>query len=61
MESIKRFIRDESGVTAAEYGIILGCIAAAVITGLALFYNQLGGVFSRWGQWFQARSAPPAP
>ena len=54
MESIKRFIRDESGVTAAEYGIILGCIAAAVITGLALFYNQLGGVFSRWGQWFQS-------
>ena len=52
MESIRRFIRDETGVTAAEYGIILGCIAAAVITAIALFYTNLGNFFSGWGAWF---------
>jgi Flp pilus assembly pilin Flp len=61
MESIMRFLREETGVTAAEYGIILGCIAAAVIVGLGLFYTNLGAIFNNWGLWFGARGAPPAP
>jgi pilus assembly protein Flp/PilA len=52
MESIRRFMREESGVTAAEYGIILGSIAGILITGIIVFYSELGNLFSRWGGWF---------
>jgi pilus assembly protein Flp/PilA len=52
MESIKRFIREESGVTAAEYGIILGCLGAIVVTGILAFYQNLGSIFTNWGSWF---------
>jgi Flp pilus assembly pilin Flp len=61
MESIMRFMREETGVTAAEYGIILGCIAAAVITAIGLFYTNLGNVFDSWAQWFGAAKAPAVP
>jgi Flp pilus assembly pilin Flp len=62
MEFIRRFMRDETGVTAAEYGIILGCLAAIVVTGIALFYTNLGHIFANWATWFQgaAGSVPGA-
>lgn len=36
--AISRFLQDESGATAIEYGLIAACIALAIITAL----NQLG-------------------
>lgn len=58
MESIRRFMRDETGVTAAEYGIILGSIAGILILGIIFFYTELGNLFSRWGGWFAGKSPP---
>ena len=31
MERIKRFLRDEAGATAVEYGIMLAAIAAIIV------------------------------
>jgi pilus assembly protein Flp/PilA len=55
MESIMRFMREETGVTAAEYGIILGCIAAIMVLGIAAFFTNLGDVFTNWAAWFKGK------
>jgi pilus assembly protein Flp/PilA len=54
MELIRRFMREETGVTAAEYGIILGSIAGILIVAMVFFYTELGGLFSSWGTWFSS-------
>jgi Flp pilus assembly pilin Flp len=56
MQSVKRFFRDESGMTAAEYGILLGLAAGVLVFGVAFFYQELGQLISRWGTFF---SNPP--
>jgi pilus assembly protein Flp/PilA len=57
MEAIRRFMREETGVTAAEYGIILGSIALILISGIIYFYTELGNLFSYWGDHFKKRPA----
>lgn len=42
----RRFLRDEQGVTAIEYGLIAALIAVAVIVTVTAVGNQLSGVFS---------------
>jgi len=54
MKRIKHFILEESGVTAMEYGMILGLLAAAVIAGIGLFYTNLADIFNDWATWFAA-------
>ena len=46
MDLIQRFIRDESGATAIEYGLIAGLVAVAIITALSLLGGSLDGLFS---------------
>ena len=58
MKTIKRFLREETGLTAAEYGIVLGLITAVLVVGIGVFYNGLGNLFSKWGVWFDSKSAP---
>lgn len=41
-----RFLNDESGATAIEYGLIAGLIAVAIITGATALGNSLDGMFS---------------
>jgi Flp pilus assembly pilin Flp len=59
MKFIRNFLREESGATAAEYGIIVGTIGALLIGGLVFFYDEMGTLFSAWGKWFQG-GKPPA-
>jgi pilus assembly protein Flp/PilA len=42
-----RFIKDESGATAIEYGLIAALIAVAIITALNLVSDQLDALFGR--------------
>jgi Flp pilus assembly pilin Flp len=58
VEAIRRFVQDESGITAAEYGIILGAITGVLVLGIVYFYTNLGNLFSKWGGWFSTRSTP---
>jgi pilus assembly protein Flp/PilA len=42
---IKRFFREEKGVTAIEYALIAGLIAVAIVTSLTDVQTALKGVF----------------
>jgi pilus assembly protein Flp/PilA len=46
LNSITRFLRDEEGATAIEYGIIAGLIAVTLVTTLTNVGTQLKAVFT---------------
>lgn len=41
-----RFLKDESGATAIEYGLIAGLIAVAIITGATSLGGSLNSMFT---------------
>lgn len=41
--SIRKFLKEEDGITALEYGILAALVAAALI---AVFYPALSGMFT---------------
>jgi pilus assembly protein Flp/PilA len=43
---ISRFAKDESGVTAIEYGLIAALIAVVIITAVTLVGTTLSGTFN---------------
>jgi len=45
MEKIKRFFKEEEGVTAIEYGLIAALIAVGIIATVTLVRNGLQGTF----------------
>jgi pilus assembly protein Flp/PilA len=49
MKTITRFVKDESGATAIEYGLIAALIAVAIIVGATLLGGQLGLLFQGIG------------
>ena len=44
--SLTRFVVDESGATAVEYGLIVACIFLAIIGGLSLFANNASNMYT---------------
>ena len=46
---IARFVKDESGATAIEYGLIAALIARAIITGAGALGNAINGKFTLIG------------
>jgi len=46
---ISRFMRDESGATAIEYGLIAALIALAIITGAGALGNAINAKFTKIG------------
>ena len=43
---IERFLRDESGATAIEYGLLAGLIAVVIIAGVTLLGTNLSSTFN---------------
>ncbi|CCM73942.1 Flp family type IVb pilin [Rhizobium mesoamericanum] len=43
---VSRFLKDESGATAIEYGLIAALISVALITGATALGSKLNNVFS---------------
>jgi pilus assembly protein Flp/PilA len=43
---VSRFLKDDSGATAIEYGLIAALIAVAIITALTTVGSKLGGTFN---------------
>ncbi len=41
-----RFMKDQSGATAVEYGLILAGIAVAILAALSLIGTNIAGVFN---------------
>ena len=44
---LTRFLRDDSGATAIEYGLIISLIFLAILTSLTAFGNTSSGLFNR--------------
>jgi len=42
-----RFVKDESGATAIEYGLIAALVAVGIIAGATALGTQLSSLFSR--------------
>jgi len=47
MNMFKRFLKDESGATAIEYGLIAALLAVAIIATLGLVGEQLNATFEK--------------
>jgi pilus assembly protein Flp/PilA len=57
-----RFAKDESGVTAIEYGLIAALVGVAIIAGATLLGQQLNTTFTSISDTMSgATPAPPAP
>ena len=46
MKKIARFVKDESGVTAIEYGLIAAAIAMVLIVSAKPLGNAIGNLFN---------------
>lgn len=46
MRAIARMLKDRSGATAIEYGLIAALVAVAIIVGLTALGNNLNGTFN---------------
>ena len=44
---VTRFLKDESGATAIEYGLIAALIAVVLVTSLKAVGSSLGGAFTK--------------
>ena len=42
---VSRFVKDESGATAIEYGLIAALIAVVIITAVGLLGNRVAATF----------------
>ena len=47
MNMFKRFLKDESGATAIEYGLIAALLAVAIIATLGAVGDQLDATFGK--------------
>lgn len=58
---IARFVKDESGATAIEYGLIAALIAVAIIAGAGAVGSQLAAKFDLIKTKLEGANATPAP
>jgi pilus assembly protein Flp/PilA len=47
MNAIRKFVADESGVTAIEYGLIAALIAAAIVISVTLLGTNISALFTK--------------
>jgi pilus assembly protein Flp/PilA len=55
-----RFVKDESGATAIEYGLIAALVAVAAIAGMTAVGGKLQSLFSGIAALLKAPTAPAA-
>ncbi len=60
MMNLKRFLKDESGATAIEYGLIAALVSVAIIAAVTALGTSLSGVFDGIATELDA-AATPAP
>ena len=44
---VSRFVKDESGATAIEYGLIAALVAVVLVTALGAMGNKLSSTFTK--------------
>ena len=57
MKAIQRFIRDEQGVTAIEYGLIAALIAVVIIAAVKIIGTELDKTFEKIGTELKAANS----
>ncbi|WP_123298170.1 Flp family type IVb pilin [Comamonas sp. BIGb0124] len=57
--AVIRFLKDEEGATAIEYGLIAGLIAVAIAGALTALSGQLTGLFGRISGALQGATITP--
>lgn len=58
---ITKFVKDESGATAIEYGLIAALIAVAIIASINLMSGELTKTFGKIQASLTAAQTPAAP
>lgn len=58
MSTIRKFLKDESGATAIEYGLIAALVAVAIIGVLTTLSGSLNTTFTRVSTELDAASTP---
>lgn len=58
MTNMTRFLQDEEGVTAIEYGLIASLVALAIITGATALGGALNTLFTDISELVVAPAAP---
>lgn len=53
-----RFVKDESGATAIEYGLIAALIAVGIITAATNLGTELSSIFKRIGDKLKGTTVP---
>ncbi|MGF6765591.1 pilus assembly protein Flp/PilA [Paraburkholderia sp. GAS33] len=56
INEVKRFVREEEGVAAIEYGLLAGLIAVMIIAGATLAGTSLSALFTNVGNQLQTAS-----
>lgn len=56
---VSRFLKDESGATAIEYGLIASLIAVAIIAAATALGNQVGTTFNNITDAMEPKTATP--
>ena len=58
MKLFQTFLKDETGATAVEYGLIAALIAVALIGGATALGTSLDGIFNDAGEGLNSAEAP---
>jgi len=57
---VTRFLKDESGATAIEYGLIVALIAVVIVTTVTSLGGKLASSFGKAGEAIEKTPAPTA-
>ncbi len=57
LDLCQRLLRDQTGATVVEYGLIIGLIAAVIVAGLGDFSDQLTNTYLIVTNWTNAAQA----
>ena len=58
---VTRFLKNESGATAIEYGLIAALIAVVLVTAISALQGQISAMFGRVSTAVGAAGTTPAP
>ena len=58
MKNIVRFLKDEEGTTAIEYGLLAALIALAIVVDAGLVGTNLNSFFTKIGQYLGSIPVP---
>ena len=61
LKFMRKFRRNEEGVTAIEYGLIAALVGVAIITGVTLLGDSLNDMFTDVSTTLDSAVAGPAP